>query len=178
MNVAHGFHQLARNNAWANERLYTACGALSHDELVAARTSFFPTILATLAHLVLVDRYYLDALEGGGRGARVWDDERLFDRFESVRAAQREADRRLLAYCAGLDGAQLDAEVALERRHGVVRERAGDVLLHLVQHQIHHRGQVHAMLSGTRIAPPQLDEYFLREDRAKAEAELAAAGID
>jgi uncharacterized damage-inducible protein DinB len=32
--------------------------------------------------------------------------------------------------------------------------------MHLYQHQIHHRGQAHAMLSGTRIKPPQLDEFF------------------
>lgn len=177
MSVGTWFHHLARNNAWANERLYTACGALTHDELVAPRTSFFPTILGTLAHLVIVDRYYLDGLERGGRGAKVWDDEPTLTTFERIRAAQREADARLVAFCATLDAAALEAPVPLERRTGVVVDRAGDVLLHLFEHQIHHRGQVHAMLSGTRIAPPQLDEYFLHEDRVVADAELAAAGL-
>jgi uncharacterized damage-inducible protein DinB len=48
--------------------------------------------------------------------------------------------------------------------------------MHLFQHQLHHRGQVHAMLSGTRVAPPQLDEYFLSADREVADRELAGAG--
>jgi len=41
-------------------------------------------------------------------------------------------------------------------------------------HQIHHRGQAHAMLSGTSLAPPQLDEWFLAGERPIAERELAA----
>ena len=41
--------------------------------------------------------------------------------------------------------------------------------MHLFQHQIHHRGQAHAMLSATHVEPPQLDEFF-----AKGEAPLRA----
>jgi uncharacterized damage-inducible protein DinB len=51
------------------------------------------------------------------------------------------------------------------------------ILLHLFQHQIHHRGQVHAMLSATSVRPPQLDEFFPADPaeqvlRAKDLAEL------
>jgi uncharacterized damage-inducible protein DinB len=52
----------------------------------------------------------------------------------------------------------------------VQTERADRLLLHLFQHQIHHRGQAHAMLSGTQVAPPQLDEFF-----SIAEASLRAS---
>jgi uncharacterized damage-inducible protein DinB len=34
------------------------------------------------------------------------------------------------------------------------------MLSHVFEHQIHHRGQVHGMLSGTSVEPPQLDEFF------------------
>ena len=43
--------------------------------------------------------------------------------------------------------------------------RSDALLPHLFQHQIHHRGQAHAMLAGTGVAPPQLDEFFLDWDR-------------
>ena len=46
----------------------------------------------------------------------------------------------------------------------MIPERIGDLLAHLFMHQIHHRGQVHAMLSGTSVKPPQLDEFFLDYD--------------
>jgi uncharacterized damage-inducible protein DinB len=175
MSSAEWFLHLARNNAFANERLYTACGALTHDELVAPRTSFFPTILGTLAHIVIVDVFYVDGLVGGGRGKSVWDDEPRLDRFDVVRAEQRKVDAQLLDFCRTLDDAALARAVGLERANGIKLDRAGDILLHLFLHQVHHRGQVHAMLSGTRIAPPQLDEYFLAEDRVVADRELAAA---
>ena len=48
---------------------------------------------------------------------------------------------------------------------GQVSERLDLLLLHLFQHQIHHRGQVHAMLSGSSVAPPQLDDFYLRFGR-------------
>ena len=56
-------------------------------------------------------------------------------------------------------------------------ETIGDLLAHLFQHQIHHRGQVHAMLSGTSVAPPQLDEYFLAFDADRRQAEVARLGL-
>jgi len=51
------------------------------------------------------------------------------------------------------------------------------VLAHLFVHQIHHRGQAHAMLSGTRVAPPQLDEFFLVWDAPRRAAELRRLGL-
>jgi hypothetical protein len=51
------------------------------------------------------------------------------------------------------------------------------VLAHLFQHQIHHRGQAHAMLAGTGVKPPQLDEFFLAEETPLRAEELAALGL-
>ncbi|WP_446720573.1 DinB family protein [Mesorhizobium sp. L-2-11] len=55
---------------------------------------------------------------------------------------------------------------------GKIPERIGDLLAHLFIHDIHHRGQVHAMLSGTSVKPPQLDEFFLDYDLKLREAEV------
>jgi len=51
---------------------------------------------------------------------------------------------------------------------------ASAILTHLFVHQIHHRGQVHAMLAGTSVPPPQLDEFFLSEDQLRRAPDLAA----
>ncbi len=168
----------AENNAWANHRLYRACGELTEAERRATRTSFFPTIHGTLTHIALVDEYYLDALAGSGRGYAIFDDEDPFADFAPLAAAQRAADRRLIDFVRGLpDEAALARPVSIERRDHVDVEATGAVLLHLFQHQIHHRGQVHAMLAGTRVAPPQLDEFFLASDLPLRAAELAALGL-
>ena len=164
---------LAQNSAWANLRLHRACGQLTEEERRAPRTSFFPTIHGTLTHIVLVDEYYVDALEENGRGRAAFADEDPFATFAPLARAQRAVDRRLVAWVRALpDEAALERPVSLVRRTGVQVERAGAVLLHLLEHQIHHRGQAHAMLAGTRVAPPQLDEFFLDADLPLRKAEL------
>jgi uncharacterized damage-inducible protein DinB len=169
---------MARNNAWSNHRLHAACARLSDAELTAPRTSFFPSIHLALNHILIVDWYYEDALEGGGRGPSLYADPVPFARLAELTAAQAAADRRLVAYADALTPATIDATVVLAREGGVRNhDTAAAVLAHLFAHQIHHRGQVHAMLAGTAIPPPQLDEFFLAEDAPLRAAELAALGF-
>ena len=170
----------ARNNAWANHRLLAACARLSAADYKAERTSFFPSIHLTLNHVLLVDWYYLDALDNDGRRWRELyslGDEPC-PTFAELRREQEAADRRLIAYCEQLAEDRVEATVILNRP-GEVRypERACDVLAHLFQHDIHHRGQVHAMLAGTRVAPPQLDEFFLRQDAPLRADDFRALGF-
>jgi uncharacterized damage-inducible protein DinB len=64
------------------------------------------------------------------------------------------------------------------RRDHVQRERLDRLLAHLFQHQVHHRGQAHAMLSGTSITPPQLDEFFAVEEAPLRARDFAELGFD
>jgi uncharacterized damage-inducible protein DinB len=174
--------RMAQNNAWANHRLHREIGHLAPAEYRAARTSFFPSLHLTLNHILWVDEYYVDALAGSPRpAAALWAEHDRFAReagFAEIAAAQRACDRRLIDHLAGLAGpAVLEEVVELERKDHVQRERRGDVLLHLFQHQIHHRGQAHAMLSATGVKPPQLDEFFLAEELPLRAAELAELGL-
>ena len=98
--------------------------------------------------------------------------------FAELRREQDAADRRLIAFCDRLRDDRLDEVVILNRPDGrACPERAQDVLAHLFQHDIHHRGQVHAMLAGTAVAPPQLDEFFLAQDAGLRAADLRALGL-
>ncbi|MEE8500811.1 MAG: DinB family protein [Kiloniellales bacterium] len=171
------YRAMARNNAWSNLRLHRACGRLSEAEYTAERTSFFPSIHLTLNHILIVDLLYLERLERKAEAYRDPGDE-LYGDLPGLTRAQGAADRRLIGFCAALRGPDLDAEVTLFRRDGVKIDRVGAVLPHLFVHQIHHRGQVHAMLAGSAVAPPQLDEFFLAEDAPLRRAELEALGLD
>lgn len=177
MSLVLHFRKAARNNAWANDRLLRACVRLSGAEFRAERTSFFPSLHETLNHNQMVDLYYIDALEQAGGG------QAIFDSYEPLEAgplqsAQLAADRRLIAFCDAQDEASLQRLVATDRGEvGMVPERVDDLLAHLFQHQIHHRGQAHAMLAGTAVPPPQLDEYFLVLDADRRKADLVALGI-
>jgi uncharacterized damage-inducible protein DinB len=170
--LANHFAQMARNNAWSNRRLHAACARLTQAELEAPRTSFFPTLQATLNHILTVDWYYVDGLVGAGRGLATVAVKIPFPRMAELGAAQRESDARLIRFCESLDEAGLTRLVTLDRGdEGLTRETVSAVLAHLFVHQIHHRGQAHAMLAGTRIAPPQLDEFFLEYDRERRAAD-------
>jgi len=99
---------MAYNNAWANHRLLTACGNLTQAEFEATRTSFFPSIQATLNHILIVDWFYVDALEGGTLGPAAWANQLPCPTIAALRAAQAAVDRRLIAWCNALDEAGPD----------------------------------------------------------------------
>ncbi len=160
MSLRH-FRKLAQANRLANLRLFNACSLLQPGEFEAPRTSFFPSIKATLNHNLTIDWFYVDALEGGKLGAKAWEVREPFDAVAPLAEAQAAVDERLLAFCRTLTAEKLEGETRIHRTRGIQVTRTDDVLAHLFLHQVHHRGQVHAMLSGTSVKPPQLDEFIL-----------------
>lgn len=150
----------ARNNAWANETLYAAILSLPAGAFAAPRPGFFGSIQATMNHIHLVDLYYLDALAGGGRGRAIFDQAEEADPARLARL-QAATDLRLIAFCEGLSEGDLSTLRPTPRAEGLVEERVDRLLLHLFQHQVHHRGQAHGMLSHAGLAPPQLDDFYL-----------------
>ena len=171
------YRSLAYNNAWANHRLLTACAALGQADFEAPRTGFFPSLRGTLNHILIVDHFYVDALEGGTLGPAAWADREPCATPAALKAAQEAVDRRLIAVVEGLEGAAgLARIVEVHRGTRIQRERMDRLLLHLFEHQIHHRGQAHAMLSGTPVKPPQLDEFYPVGEAPLRAAEFAALG--
>lgn len=167
----------ARNNAWANHRLLNVVARLSQAEFEAKRTGFFPSLRATLNHILVIDRFYVDALEGGTLGPAAWADPEPCRTAAELQAAQREVDRRLIAVCDALTPESVLGITCVHRGSRVQEERTNRLLLHLFQHDIHHRGQAHAMLSGTGQKPPQLDEFYSAGEAPLRAAEFAALGF-
>lgn len=66
------FRAMARNNAWSNDRLLTACAELTQDEIEATRVGFFPSLQRTLNHILLVDEFFL-AFDAARRAADLPD---------------------------------------------------------------------------------------------------------
>ncbi|MBY5356858.1 damage-inducible protein DinB [Rhizobium leguminosarum] len=170
------FRKLAYNNALANRRLLRTCATLKPGEFEAPRTSFFPSIKETLNHIITVDWFYVDGLEGGTLGLKAFEVDEPFDDVFSLAEAQAKVDQRLVTLCEALTPERLTSTIGLHRGDRIQEERMDDVLGHLFQHQTHHRGQVHAMLSGTSVAPPQLDEFIVADDARFRGSELAALG--
>jgi len=167
--IARPFRQLARNARLANARLDRACMALQPGEWEAPRTSFFPSLKETMVHLLDADRYYIDNL----RGARPEGTRDTAAEFASERA---KVDDWLVDFCEDLAAQDLLREVSIPWPERTLTETVADTLLHVFMHGQHHRGQVHSMLSGTSVPPPQTDEFILADNAEPRAEDLRAVG--
>jgi uncharacterized damage-inducible protein DinB len=167
----------ARANRLANHRLHEAMRPLSRADYEATRTSFFPSLAKTLEHILAVDLYYLAALHDEANMEQQWRAAPRGVALAELAAAQAAADRRFIDHVDGLATTALEQIVALDRGEGrVQREQRGHVIGHLLAHQVHHRGQAHAMLAGSAVAPPQLDEFLMPSEAHLRAADMRALG--
>ncbi len=159
------FRRLAAYNRWANETLYGAVAQLSPAEFSAPRAGYFPSLARTLNHLMVGDTVWLGRLDGQGAPGITSLDQQLHAEFAPLRQARAALDARYIALVDGMSEARLGEVLVYKTVAGAAMETAVDqVLAHIFNHQTHHRGQAHAMLSSTGVAPPPLDLiYFLRD---------------
>jgi len=151
------FQMLARYNTLANQKLYDACAQLSDIDRKLIRPAFFKSIHGTLNHVMVGDRIWLGRFAGQELPSTGLD-AILYDDFAQLRQGRLKEDARIIQFMATLTEAFLAQSITYRNNAGVVHTDPNDVLLaHLFNHQTHHRGQVHDMLSQTEVAPPSLD---------------------
>jgi uncharacterized damage-inducible protein DinB len=151
------FQMMARYNRLANERLYDCCAQLADAERKKNRQAFFKSIHGTLNHIMVGDRNWMTRFEGG-EASSAHLDAILYDDFEELRAARIREDERIERFAASLSDEFLDGEIAYVSNEGKSYRKPVQMLLaHLFNHETHHRGQIHAMLSQAGIATPVLD---------------------
>jgi uncharacterized damage-inducible protein DinB len=155
MSTADLFRKLAGFNAWANGKIYDSCAALPDAALREDRGAFFGSILAALNHLLVVDKGWISRIEGVESGVESLD-QILHEDMAELRRAREAEDARLIGLCERLDQDGIDRIVSYKFMDGTPAKTALDVILiTLFNHQTHHRGQVHAML--TQAGRPSLD---------------------
>ena len=169
----------ARASRLMNRRLLAAVAQLPDAEFHAPRTSFFPSLALTLNHVLNVDHYYIAALQGDAAMRGIWASYVPAQTALELAERQDVSDEKLIELCSGLTPADDDRIVVFDRGAGIEngpREPLGRVLAHLFMHQTHHRGQAHAMLAGTSVKPPPLDDFIMLGDGAHRSADMAALG--
>ena len=149
----------ARYNRIANGRLYEACAQLDPVEYRRERKGSFGSIHALLNHILLGDRIWMSRFAGGGSTTPPLNTI-LFDDFAELRSARAVQDEQIEAFFAKIDSDFLHRQLRYTNSQGKDCVEAAPVaVLHFFNHQTHHRGQVHVMISQTDVKPPSLDMH-------------------
>ena len=157
------FEMMAAYNAWANARLYDAAAEMSDEVRKAPAGAFFDSLYGTLSHLLMGDRAWMRRFDGEGPPVTALTDW-PYEAFDDLRAAREAMDARISRYVEGLSEAALDEEmtVTLIVLSKTVTTPRHEALSHLFNHQTHHRGQCHHMLTAAGRDAPPLDLFFFR----------------
>lgn len=155
------FQMLARYNRLANQRVLDVCAGLAPGEFERERFGSFGSIRRTLNHVLLSDQVWMGRLTGVPLGlTRV--DGVPFPELPELRAAREAEDRRMDEYMADLKPEALASVFGYRNLAGhELRDPLYLVLGHVFNHQTHHRGQVHAMLSEAGVRGLSLDMHRL-----------------
>jgi uncharacterized damage-inducible protein DinB len=154
------YPMFAGYNAWCNERLYAAASALSDADYRVDRGAFFKSVHGTLNHLLVGDRIWMHRFTGEGELPKSLD-AILYEDFAALRAARRAEDTRISGYLESLSDADLAGSIRYRTfvNPATIEQQLAPALDHFFNHQTHHRGQAHALLSGVigNAATPSFD---------------------
>ncbi|HEU4986776.1 MAG TPA: DinB family protein [Rhizobiaceae bacterium] len=158
------FLMMAAYNKWANTRIYDAAAELTGEEYGRDVGAFFKSMMGTLNHILVADRIWMRRFTGEGDApARL--DTVLHPALPALRLLRETEDRRIIDWIEGLEQTALEGRItyttATDMRR--VSQRLAPALSHFFNHQTHHRGHAHMILSVLGKEPPSLDIiYFQR----------------
>jgi uncharacterized damage-inducible protein DinB len=148
------FVMLARYNKWANDRLYRMARAVPDEAYRKNVGAYFGSLHGTLNHLLTADRIWMRRLTGIGEHPNQLN-ATVCDELESLRAAREMEDERLVSFVESLDEAQFERQWDYRTLNGTPqRQPVGEILAHLFNHQAHHRGQAHMILTVLGVVEP------------------------
>lgn len=158
---------MARYNAWQNKQLRAAFDTLSEVELRKDRGAFFGSLMDTANHLLWGDTLWMSRFDGGPGPGLDAAQHKSFTPTPAVWAGERyKMDARILRWAEGLHTVDLKGD--LEWYSGTMGHdmaRPFDLCItHFFNHQTHHRGQIHAMLTKAGATAPVTDLAFMPEE--------------
>jgi uncharacterized damage-inducible protein DinB len=165
------YRMFGHYNAWANTRLYDAAARLSTEQYRADRGVFFKSVHGTLNHLLVTDRIWMQRFTGEGAAPNRLD-AILFETLHELRVAREAEDRRIVDFVDGLDDARIAGTIKYRRVSSPeeFEQQLAPALAHWFNHQTHHRGHVHALLTGLVGEAPELDLLYFQRLAAKPAA--------
>ena len=157
MTQINNFKLLANFKTWANEKIMNSCKKLTEREYKKNRRAFFLSIHGTLNHLLVVDMAYISRIEGKNHALKSLD-QILYEKLLQLEEARIREDKRLVDLVNNLSEESIHKEITYKGfETGNQTHTINLVLITLFNHQTHHRGQIHNMLSQAGVKTPQID---------------------
>ena len=158
--------RMARYNRWQNQNLYGVADGLSDEERRRERDAFFGSVHKTLSHLLWADRIWMSRFadvpkpEGG-----IPESVSLYPHWDGLKRERAAFDETMIAWADGLDSASVAGDLTWysgAQKREVTRPK-WILITHMFNHQTHHRGQVHCMLTQAGGVPHATDFSILPE---------------
>jgi uncharacterized damage-inducible protein DinB len=157
---------MADYNRWQNRNLYGCADKLSDQQRKEQRGAFFGSIHGTLSHLVWGDQIWMSRFAGTPRpkAAGIPDSIAMYESWDDLKHERAVFDEVMIAWAEKLDPKWLEGDLtwfsgAAGRE---VTKPKGMLVAHMFNHQTHHRGQVHCMLTQCGVRPGATDLPFQR----------------
>ena len=160
------FMMFAAYNRWANARIYDAAAALPEEAFKRDVGAFFGSLHGTLNHILAADRIWQKRFTGTGDAPTALD-AILYDDFAGLQAARWAEDDRIITWIEGLRETDLARDITYTplTNPTVITHPLAPALFHFFNHQTHHRGQCHMILTALGKPSLSLDMiYFLRSE--------------
>ncbi len=163
------FRMFAAYNSWANRHLYDAVSKVADEDYRLDRGAFFKSIHGTLNHIMVADRIWMKRFTGEGDAPNRLDII-LYDDFSLLKVAREAEDARIINWIADLQPEAFSGRFTYTAVTDLrtISQRISPALAHFFNHQTHHRGQAHALLTGLGGESPALDLiYFQRSEEGR-----------
>nr|WP_257894822.1 DinB family protein [Gymnodinialimonas phycosphaerae] len=156
---------MARYNAWQNQWMFQAADALSQEQRDADRGAFWGSIQGTLSHLMWGDTLWISRFDGGEGpvSALVGSDTATAYDWPALMAGRPQLDARIAAWAWSTDDSDFEGDLTWysgSLKRDMTMSRAICVM-QIFNHQTHHRGQVHQMLTSLGVTPTDTDIPFM-----------------
>ncbi|MGJ3264834.1 MAG: DinB family protein [Salinarimonas sp.] len=178
MKIEDRYRDLAAYNTWANIRLYDAAAALPDDAYRAEAGAFFGSLHRTLNHILVGDTIWMARFTGED-GPLPALDAVLHEDLAALRPARAAMDARIVAFVEGLDAKALARTFSYRTivRPSFVSQPLAPALDHVFNHQTHHRGQAHALLTRLCGTAPSFDLIMFQRESGRGGVTVAPAGL-
>jgi uncharacterized damage-inducible protein DinB len=140
---------------WATNHLLNAASGLKQEQLLHDFHTADKNIVGTLAHAFAADRVWFDRVNGRRRTVFIEDRDRNLDTLRQEWPVLHQGWRQWLS---GMEERQIHESISYQDIAGnPYQSLPWEIVLHVVNHGTHHRGQVSGMIRALGQAPPQLD---------------------